>query len=192
MPPPNAPSVPVFTPGLKGAAALWNPLVAQPLTFLLSKPRFRARLTVAGNPTKGGTTFVPWDTVDEDPYTMWGPSQSSPLANTIIVATQPGWHMVSATVTLTGTGATGTNLEPTCAINGTSQTGFGGVGWTGQNIYIPTSGPMACSNYWEVYCSVGDQIQIGCYYGAEPAANLAWNTTVGQQPHVEICWSGSA
>lgn len=187
MPLPGTPGVPAFLAGTKGAATVWNPLVSQPLTFLLSKPRFRARVTVAGNPAKNTVTFVPWDQVDEDNYTGWSAGDK-----TRYTAQQPGWYMVSATVALSGTGATGTVMEPTCAVNGTSQTGFGSNGWTGQAVYIPLAAPMAVSNYWEVYCSVGDYIQIGCFYSNEPAANLAWNTTAGQQPHVQICWSGSS
>lgn len=177
------PAVPVFYPGV-GSTAQLNTMV-QAFTFLLAKVAFRARRTTSGSPTKNAHTDVPWTTIDEDNYGGWAAGQP-----TRYTCQAPGWYLVSGTLSLTGTGAGGTVLIPACAVNGASQTGQGSNGWEGAEVFIPTGGPLGASGIWEVYCNVGDYIELDCWYSGEPAANLSWNTASDAQTRIEIVWMG--
>lgn len=177
------PAVPVFYPGADAVTQL--NVMAQALTFLEAKVVFRARRAATGTVTKNSFTTVPWDTIDEDGYGGW--AAASP---TVYTVQAPGWYSVTGTTSITGTGATGTVIVPTFAIDGTSPTGQGSSGWEGPAVFIPASGPQAAGGYWEGYCNIGDQISLAIYLSGEPAANFAWQTAAGQQTRMEIVWMG--
>lgn len=179
------PDIPAFYPGAALTPQL--NLMAQCFTFLLAKVAFRARRAATGTVTKNAHTLVPWDTIDEDPYSGW--AAGTP---TVYTVQAPGWYLVCGTVSVSGTGAAGTVLIPAFAINGGSQTGQGASGWEGPELFIPTgsSDPKAVSGMWEGYCNLGDTIALDTFISSEPAANLAWQTTAGAQTRIEILWMG--
>ncbi|MCW2900429.1 MAG: hypothetical protein JWO67_2694 [Streptosporangiaceae bacterium] len=179
------PSVPVFYAGQAPTAQL--NIMSNAFSFLLAKVAFRARRAATGTVTKNAHTLVPWDTIDEDPYTGW--AAGTP---TIYTVQAPGWYLCTGTISLAGTGAAGTVLIPAFAINGGSQTGQGSSGWEGPEIFIPTGAtdPKCASGGWEGYCNAGDQITLDCFLSSEPAANLTWQTTAGAQSRIEILWTG--
>ncbi len=183
---PTAPVVAAIQPGLGGAAFL-NSAIAQPMSFLLDKVAVRARCTTSTGFATGGVA-TPWASVDEDPYGMWGPSQPSPLANSVFVAQQPGWYGIDATVTLTGTGTASSVLIPRLQVNGACPLVAAGGSWEGSEIPAPvTSGqPQAATGYWEAYCNAGDQIVVQTYLSA--TSSQTWNTTVGQESRLSILW----
>lgn len=177
------PAVPVFYPGADAVTQL--NVMAQALTFLEAKVVFRGRRAGSGTVTRNAFTIVPWDTIDEDGYSGW--AAASP---TVYTVQAPGWYSVTGTVSITGTAGTGTVIVPTFAIDGASQTGQGSSGWEGPALIIPTSGPQAAGGYWEGYCNIGDQISLSVWMSNEPATDLAWQTSAGQQTRMEIVWMG--
>jgi hypothetical protein len=182
---PPVPDIPVFYPGTDTVTNL--NLMATALTFMRNKIAFRARRAATGTVTKNAHTLVPWDTIDEDPYTGW--VVGSP---TVYTVQAPGWYLCSGTISLAGTGAAGTVLIPSFGINGGSQTGAGTNGWEGPELFIPTGAadPKCASGLWEGYCNLGDQISLDAFLSSEPAANLTWQTTAGAQTRIEILWMG--
>jgi hypothetical protein len=179
------PAIPAFYAGQPATPQL--NVMAGALGFLLAKSVFRARRTTTGTVTKNAQTAVPWDAIDEDPYTGW--AAGTP---TIYTVQAPGWYMCVATASVTGTGAAGTVLIPAFAINGGSQTGQGGSGWEGPEIFIPTGAtdPKTATGYWEGYCNTGDQISVSVFMSNEPTTSLTWQTAAGQQSRIEIVWMG--
>lgn len=179
------PAVPVFYPGTAITPQL--NVAAQAFTFLLAKVAFRARRVATGTVTKNAHTLVPWDTIDEDPYSGW--AAGTP---TVYTVQAPGWYAVCGTASLAGTGAANTVAIPAFAINGGSQTGQGSNGWEGPEIFLPTgaSDPKVVSGYWEGYCNLGDTIALDVFLSSEPAANLTWQTSTSAQTRIEILWMG--
>lgn len=179
------PDVPAFYPGQASTPQL--NVMSTAFTFLLNKVAFRARRAATGTVTKNAHTLVPWDAVDEDPYTGW-------VAGTPTVYTvqAPGWYLCLGTISLAGTGAAGTVLIPSFGINGGSQTGQGSNGWEGPEVFIPTgaSDPKAATGMWEGYCNLADQITLDAFVSTEPAASPTWQTTAGAQSRIEILWMG--
>lgn len=183
---PSSPNVVAIEPGLGGAAFL-NSVIQQPMQFLLAKAVFRARCTTTTGFVTGGVS-TPWASVDEDPYGMWGPSQGSPLSNTIIVAAQPGWYSVSTIITLAGAGVSGAVLLPRLQVNATNpmQNSGGSLESCAVGPPITSGQPQGVSGYWECYCQPGDQIVINTYLSA--TSTQTWNTTAGQESRLSILW----
>lgn len=183
---PSSPTVAAIYPGLGGAQFL-NNVINAPMTFFLKKPVFRARCTTTAGFVTGGVA-TPWNAVDEDNYSGWGPSQGSPLANTIYVVQQPGWHTVATTISLAGTGTGGGVLLPRLQVNGANPLQSTGTVWEGAEIAVPiTAGQaQASTGEWEVYCAAGDQIVINTYLNA--TSSQTWNTTAGQESRLSILW----
>lgn len=179
------PAIPAFYAGQDAVSQL--NVMASALGFLRAKVAFRARRTSTGTVTKNAHTLVPWDQVDEDPYTGW--AAGTP---TVYTVQAPGWYLCCGTISLAGTGAANTVLIPSFAINGGSQTGQGSNGWEGPELFIPTgaSDPKVGSGVWEGYCNLGDQVALDAFLSSEPAANLTWQTTAGAQTRIEIVWMG--
>lgn len=184
----SVPDVPIFYPGATPSiAADLNGKIRDPLTNLLGKTMFRARKTNAQVVAESTHQFVSWNTIDEDPSTGW--SAGTPTRYTAPVA---GWYLVIGTVSLSGTGAANLVLIPAIAVNGASPTGFGSAGWEGPELRIPTgvaADPKISQGVWEVYCAVGDYIELDLWYSNESAIT-AINTTAGQQNRIEIVWMG--
>ena len=182
---PQPPAIPAMLAGIDAVSQLNTMSAAH--QFLLAKVAFRARRAATGTVTKGAHTFVPWDTIDEDPYSGW--SAGTP---TIYTVQAPGWYLCSGTVSVSGTGATSTVLIPAISVNGASQTGQGSPGWEGPEPFIPTgaSDPKAVGGLWEVYANLGDTIQLDTFLSSEPSANLTWQTTAGAQSRIELLWTG--
>jgi hypothetical protein len=184
--------VPVFIAGTTGPnmPATMNSLVRDPLTFLLAKPIFRATRAAAWTITEGVHQFVPWDTVAEDTYTGWS---ASPDATKYTIQAQ-GWYRARGFVSLTGTGAAGLSMVPELAVNGASHTGVsGGGGWEGEYGPVPTGSnpaqPKGRPGVWDVYCNVGDYIQLDLFFTTE-SAMTSTDSTAGWQPSIEIVWTG--
>jgi hypothetical protein len=179
------PAIPAFYPGQDTVTQL--NVMAAALTFMRNKVAFRARRAATGTVTKNAHTLVPWDTIDEDPYTGW--AAGTP---TIYTVQAPGWYLCLGTASVAGTGAAGTVLIPSFGINGSSQTGQGSNGWEGPELFIPTGAPdpKCAAGFWEGYCNLGDQITLDVFLSSEPAANFTWQTTAGAQSRIEILWMG--
>ncbi|RMI47614.1 hypothetical protein EBO15_01550 [Actinomadura harenae] len=65
------------------------------------------------------------------------------------------------------------------------------MGFEGGAFAVPVSGsPMVASGVWEVYCNLGDYIELDLWYSSEPASNLSWSTTAGTQSRIELTWMG--
>lgn len=177
------PAVPAFIPAAYATDQL--NVMAQALQFLLGKVAFRARRVATGTVTKGGHTLIPWDTIDEDPYSGW----TGPTAYTVQA---PGWYAICATVSVAGTGAANTVLIPGLSVSGAPPTGFGSPAWEGPEIFVPTgaSDPKASSGYWEGFCNVGSTIEIDVFCSNEPTAAFTWQTATGRQSRIEIVWMG--
>jgi hypothetical protein len=179
------PAVPAFYPGIDTVSQLNT--MATALAFMRAKVAFRARRAATGTVARNGHTLVPWDTIDEDPYTGW-------VAGTPTVYTvqAPGWYLCVGTISLGSAAAANTVAIPAFAINGGSQTGQGPNGWEGPELFIPTgaSDPKCVAGFWEGYCNLGDQIALDVFLSSEPAANLTWQTTAGAQSRIEILWMG--
>lgn len=189
----NVPDVPLFAAGVDPAevADTLNAGVRDPLTFLLNPPIFRARRTSTQSIVEGHQ-FVSWNTVDEDTYSGWGPSQAPAQAASRYVVQQPGQYAVTAIVSLSGTGATGLVLIPAIAKNGSPPSGFGNPGWEGIEAFMPTGAstqPKASSGYWEVYGLPGDYLELDLWYSTESAI-VATDATAGWQCAIEIVWTG--
>lgn len=186
---PSSPTVVAIEPGLGGAAYL-NSVIQAPMSFLLKPPVFRARCTTTTGFAAGGV-LMPWNTVDEDNYTGWGPSQSPAQANTIYVAQQPGWYAVAVTTSLTGTGVASAVLAPEIEVNGANPLNSGTI-WDSTIVGPPTASgaPQAATGYWEVYCAVGDKIQISMYLSSA-GAGQTWNTAAGQESRLSILWKAT-
>lgn len=188
----TAPTVPTFYPGVPvgSVPAEFNAKIRAPFTALLSRPRFRARRTGALTVTENAHQYIAWDTIDEDSHGGW--AAGTPGRYTIPTG-WAGWWLVTANVSLFGTGANGLVLIPSIAVNGASQTGVsGGAGWEGPEPWTTLGGsgiPKTCSATWRVYAVAGDYLQLDLYYSSESAI-VAVDTTAGQECRMEIVWDG--
>lgn len=194
IPRPHVPDIPLFTAGIEPAtiADVMNASVRDPLTLLTAPPTFRARRTGALAVAENTHQEVPWDTLDEDTYGGWGPSQNPAQSATRYVVQEAGQYAITAVVSLSGTGAAGLVLIPSAAKNGGSPSGFGSNGWEGQEVFLPTGAstqPKVSSGYWEEYALPGDYFEIDLWYSTESAIT-AVDTTAGFQCAVEIVWMG--
>ena len=183
------PSVPVFIAGTPGAQmpATMNSLVRDPLTFLLKPPVVRLRRTGALTVAESTHQFVAFDTADEDTYSGW--SNSDPTKYTVQA---PGWYQVTVTTSLSGTGAAGLVMVADLAVNGASHTGVGANGWEGPVSYVPTGAstqPKIVNGLYEVYCNLGDIVQLDLWYSSESAIT-AVDTTAGFECSLRAVWSG--
>lgn len=185
------PSIPVFiaqTPAANMAATM-NALVRDPLSFLLTKPAFRATRAAAWTIAEGVHQFVPWDTIAEDTESGW--SGGDP---TKYVIQAQGWYRARGFISLSGTGAAGLSMVPELAVNGASHTGIsGGGGWEG--VYGPaptgtTTQPKGKNGVWEFYGNPGDYVQMDLFYTTESAITST-DSTSGWQPSIEIVWTGA-
>lgn len=196
MPNTQPPNAPVFYPGIDVTTQLntgygGNGGIRDTFNFLNNKPKFRAR-RVAAQTIATGHQFMTWDTIDVDNYNGWGPNQTPAKSANTYVVQAPGWYLVTARVTLSGTGASGLVLIPAISINGGSPTGFGSPGWEGPELFVPTGGatqPKCSNGVWEVYAGLGATIQIDLWYSSESTIT-ATDTTAGFQPEISLVWSG--
>jgi hypothetical protein len=181
------PAIPAFYAGQDSVSQL--NVMASALAFMRNKVAFRARRVATGTVTKGNHTLVPWDQIDEDPYTGW--AAGTP---TVYTVQAPGWYLCCGTISLAGTGATSTVLIPAISINGASPVTqpAGGNGWEGPELFIPTGAtdPKVAAGVWEVYCNLGDQITLDTFISTEPTGTITWQTTAGAQSRIEIVWMG--
>lgn len=190
----GAPTVPDFRPGAAAgtAPAVLNALVRDTFNGLLDRPRFRARRTGALAVVENVHQFIPWDTVDEDSHTGWAASPN-PTRYTV-PSGWTGWWLVSGGVSLSGTGAAGLVLLPSIAVNGASQTGFGGSsGWEGVAPFVPTGAstqPKYSNGVWRIYANAGDAVELDLWYSTESAIT-AVDVTAGLQCRIELVWDGA-
>lgn len=191
MPGLQPPAVPAFFPGLlgvgggNGVTQQLNATIRDPFTFLLNRPIYRAR-RVAAQTIATGHNWVTWDTLDEDTYS------GGAINSSIYTVQAPGKYLVCARVSLSGTGASGQQLVPDCAVNGKSPTGQGANGWEGVASQVatgPPANPKAVSSTWEVHANLNDQIQIGFWYSNESGITQT-DTTAGWQPAISLVWTG--
>ena len=183
------PNVPVFiaqTPASQMVATM-NSLVRDPLSFLLNKPIFRATRAASWTIAENVHQYVPWDTVAEDNYTGW--SNGDPTKYTVQA---PGWYRCRGFISISGTGAANLSMVPAVAVNGAAHTGVSnGGGWEGTYGPPPTGTQLKGQpGVWDVYCNLGDYIQLDLFYTTESAI-VATDTTAGWQPAIEIVWTGS-
>lgn len=193
-----APSIPVFYPGFPvgDGPAVFNELIRDPLTALLSPPRFRARRTTALAVVENTHQYVAWNSagIDEDSHSGWTPGTPPPTPTRYTVpAGWNGWWLVTGNVSLSGTGAAGLVLIPSVAVNGASQTGIsGGAGWEGPEVFVPTgvaAQPKVCSATWRVYAAESDRIEMDLFYSTESAIT-AVDVTAGLECRIELVWDG--
>lgn len=108
-------------------------------------------------------------------------------------AMAPGWYGVTTTVSLSGTGAANLIIVPSLAVNGGSQTGFaGGAGWEGNELFVPqgaSTQPKVASSYHEVYCNLGDALQLDLVYSVESAITAA-SIVAGEECSMKLVWKG--
>jgi hypothetical protein len=109
------------------------------------------------------------------------------------IAQAPGWYMATATISLSGTGAAALVLTPSVAVNGASNTGIGtSGGQRGTSTYPPVGvagQPKIGQPAYEVYCNVGDIVQLDHVFSTESAIT-AVDTTAGLQCSLELVWTG--
>ncbi|WP_067483755.1 hypothetical protein [Actinomadura hibisca] len=184
------PQVPVFVPGapVGSLPARFNAWIRDPLTALLSPPRFRARRTTGLTVTEAVNQAVAWNSsgVDEDSHGGW--SSGQPTRYTV-PAGWSGWWLVTGAVSISGGGAAGLVLIPSIAVNGASHTGAGLAGWEGPEPFVAFGGLKVCSATWRVYASAGDRIELILYYSDESTIT-AVDTTPGQECRIELVWDG--
>lgn len=104
----------------------------------------------------------------------------------------PGWYEITGTTSLSGTGAAGLEMSPGIGVNGNSQTGIGATAWEGTVPYPPTgvsTQPKTASSRWEVYCNLGDVVQLDLWYSTESAIT-AVDTTAGLECSMRLVWAG--
>jgi hypothetical protein len=107
------------------------------------------------------------------------------------VVQAPGWYLVDAKVSLSGTGAASLVLIPGISVNFGSHTGFGTL-WEGTEHGVPTGAsaqPKIGNGLWQVYCNTGDFIQINLFYSTESAIT-AVDTTAGIVCAVDLSFDG--
>lgn len=92
--PPAPPAIPAFPAGYPGTTpSFFDGLVQLPLTFLANQIVFRAHDTTARTIGTSFTT-IPFNTVDEDPYSGWNSSSHQWLAP------YTGWYSVTFTCSI--------------------------------------------------------------------------------------------
>lgn len=190
------PGIPTFYPGYDSTTQFNTGLngdggVRDTFNFMNNKPKFRAR-TATARPIASGHQWVVFDTVDFDNYGGWGPSQTPAQSAAAYVVQVPGWYLVTARVSLSGTGAAGLVLIPAIAVNGSSPTGLGGSGWEGPELFVPTGGstqPKCVNGCWEIYAPLGAIINLDLWYSGESSITLT-DATAGFQPELSLVWSG--
>ena len=107
------------------------------------------------------------------------------------VVQAPGWYLVDAKVSLSGTGAANMVLIPGISVNFGSHTGFGTL-WEGTEHGVPTGAsgqPKIGNGLWQVYCNIGDFIQINLFYSTESAIT-AVDTTAGLVCSIDLSFDG--
>jgi hypothetical protein len=182
------PTIPRFQAGRVPATTDLNGLVRDSWNGLLQRAVFRARRTTSLT-IAAGHQFVAWNSagIDEDNASGWSAGQ--PTRYTVPTA---GWYLITAAVSLSGTGAANLVLIPSIAVNGVSLTGVGSNGWEGAEIRVPTGGtgePKISSGLWEQYANAGDYFELDLWYSSESAIT-AVDTTAGQQCRIGIAWTG--
>lgn len=178
------PTIPDFIPGPIPYTPYLNTM-ASAFQFLLNPPVFRAKRTTALT-IATGHQYVPWNLILEDTYS------GGAAGSSIYTVQAPGQYLVSAAISLFGTGAANLVPVPSVAVNGNSPSGLGSNGWEGQAAFVPTGAstqPKIAVGSWVVYGDVGDQIQIDLYYSAESTIT-AVDTTAGNECRVDIVWFG--
>lgn len=194
------PGIPVFYPGYDTTTQFNTGInlngtvggIRDTFTFMNNKPKFRARRAASALPTASGHQWVVFDTVDFDNYNGWGPSQTPAQSAAAYVVQVPGWYLVTARVSLSGTGAANLVLIPAIAVNGNSPTGLGGNGWEGPELFVPTgaaSQPKSVNGCWELYAPLGAIINLDLWYSGESTITQT-DTTAGFQPELSLVWTG--
>lgn len=184
------PGIPTFYPGYDPTVQFNSGLnndggVRDTFTFMNNRPKFRAR-RAAAQTIASGHQWITWDTIDFDNY------NGGTTGSSIYTVQAPGWYLVTARVSLSGTGAAGLVLIPAIAVNGTSPTGLGGNGWEGPELFVPTGAstqPKCVNGCWEVYAPLGATIRLDLWYSSESTIT-ATDTTAGFQPELSLVWSG--
>jgi hypothetical protein len=189
MPVLQPPAVPLFVAGTTGPnmPAAMNSLVRDPLTFFMDKPRARLRRSTALAVVENFHQYVAFNIADEDTATGW-----SSLDPTKYTVQAPGWYLIEAKVSLSGTGAAAMVLIPAIAVNGVSHTGVGSAGWEGMGPAVPTgvaAQPKASQFVGEVYANLGDYIQLDLFYTLESAIT-AVDTTAGWECALRLVHMG--
>lgn len=178
------PAIPAFMPGPIPYTPYFNTMAAG-MQFLLDPPVFRAKRTTALT-IATGHQYVPWNSIIEDTYS------GGAAGSSIYTVQAPGQYLVSAAVSLSGTGASGLQPIASVAVNGSSPSGFGGSGWEAAGTFVPTGASTQqkiAVGSWIVYGGIGDQIQIDLYYSPESTIT-AVDTTSGNECKVDIVWFG--
>ncbi|WP_165964237.1 hypothetical protein [Actinomadura sp. KC216] len=184
-----APEVPAFLPGVPVGTVpdVFNDLIRDPLTAVLAPPVFRARRTTALAVTENLVQAIAWNVagIDEDPYEGW---DSGNPTRWVVPDGWSGWWHATATVSLSGTGASGLILIPSIAVN---QSGGGNtLILEGQEPLVATgAGVKLAAGEWWVYAREDDVIELDLYYSSESTIT-AVDITPGQECRLELVWDG--
>lgn len=190
------PGVPVFYPGYTATNQFNSGMdgsggIRDTWTFLNNKPKFKARRAAAQTGlTEGANNWMVWDTVVFDNYNGWGPNQSPAQTADKYIVQAPGWYLVTARVSLSGSGASSLVMVPAISVGGKSPTGVGSPGVEGPCTYIPTgssTSPKVINGAWMVYASLGATIQLNLWYSTESTITST-DATVGFQPELSLVW----
>jgi hypothetical protein len=173
--PPGIPSFPARYPA---QLADFNTWLRDPFSFLVAPPVLRVRLASPQAIPSGTWTVLQFANVDDDTYSGWVTTGSSP--NYRYTPQAPGWYLVTVRVAANAAAAASTHaLMP-----GIIQTGFRYEANEAWQVTADTAGLVSTQQL--VYCVPGvDYIQ-----GAINILSAALNTpsTAGQQCLMDINW----
>lgn len=188
--PPQVPQL--WHPGQDPALnpALFNTNIFNAFTFLLNKPLFRAHQTHAQTI---GPTFaaITMDTLDEDNYGGWGPSQSPAQSSARYYCQAGGWYLVAGFLGVAATTA-GRSCASAVTVNGAAPLAATSGGAYTQLGQYPAPGAGLAFGYsavLEVYLRAGDWIALeGQGWTASVPTSVASQSSWSQ---LSLVWMGS-
>lgn len=173
---PTDPQTPIFPAGYGPLPADFDGWVQTPLSFLTGKVVFRGELSTATTWTNSANTLIPFNTIDEDPYSGW----SSGSHSWTCPAGCSGTYVVTMTVSAAPSADTTTSMRAVVDLNSNSLWTIA-EGQTSSSQNNLTCGSVPVQLY-------GGQDVLTFFTFWTSSANGAAVTTSGQRTTAEVTW----
>lgn len=173
---PTQPTIPDFIAGTAPTPAIFDGWVQSPLAFLTTRVVFRAELSSGTTWVNGSNTLIPYNVIDEDPFSGW----SSGTHSWTPPADYTGTYEISITASSTAAGDNTTSLRTLFLLNGASLYITSAV-QASQTQSVISSGTVSQQLF-------GGQDNVSAAVLWTSSGNGTAVTTSGQRCTMEITW----